>query len=86
MASDTTPPVSTAELAAVTLVNVKSELTVLQKFVSSDKSAIVAATVHIAILLITALGFHLSGDAVAILGSIVGAGLAYFVSINLGKK
>lgn len=66
--------------------NVTADLTLFQKVVASDKSAIVAAVVHVAVLLVAAFRLHLSGTDVATLGSIVAAGLAYFVHLDLNKK
>jgi hypothetical protein len=87
MPTSTTPPVTTAELKALVQngANLKADVPVIQKIVKADKSAIVAAVVHVAILLVTALGLHLNGKDVAILGSIVAVGLSYFVSVNLAK-
>lgn len=53
-----------------------------QKMARVDSRGIVAAVVHLAVLLVAAFGLHLDASQVAILGSIVAAGLSYFVALN----
>jgi hypothetical protein len=78
--------VSTAELAAVTAApTIQAELSALQKIVKADKSAIVAAIVHVAVLLVGAFSLHLTAQDTAVLSSIVTAGLAWFLTLNLSK-
>jgi hypothetical protein len=48
--------------------------------VKADKSAIVAAVLHIAVLLVSALYLKLPAKDVAVLGSIVAGGTGYFVT------
>lgn len=85
-----TPPVSDADLAeaqkALEAAATPKALGLLQRVVRADKSAFVAALVHVAILVVAALGLHLSGKDVATLGSIVTLGLSYFVSVNFNSK
>lgn len=86
-----TPPVaqqvlSDAEQAIKNGSNVQADLTLLQKIVTADKSAIIAAIVHVAVLVVAAFKLHLSGSDVAILGSIVTAGLSWFLTVNLAQK
>jgi len=84
--TQTTPPVPDDVLAQIEISpKVKAELSALQRFVRSDKSAVVAAGVHVAVLLVAALDLHLSAGDVAVLGSIVSAGVSYFLSLNLNK-
>jgi hypothetical protein len=53
-----------------------------QKVARVDSRGIVAAVVHLAVLLVAAFGLKLDASQVAVLGSIVAAGLAYFVALN----
>lgn len=88
MASETTPPVSTAELAAASFVTpaLEAELSAVQKFVKADKSAIVAAIVHVAVLLVGAFSLHLTAKDIAVISGIVTAGLSWFLTLNLASK
>lgn len=85
-----TPPVAQEVLEALNSGSVEkdavAELGVLQRFVKADKSAVVAAVIHVAVLLVAALNLHLDARDTAILGSIVAAGLGYFVSMRLPSK
>lgn len=86
-----TPAVDPNVLAAVAQVtdngaNVKADISVLQKLVAADKSAIIAAIVHVSVLLVAAFKLHLSADDIAWLGTIVTTGLTYFVQANLSSK
>lgn len=65
---------------------VSAEITALQKVLRSDKSAIVAGLVHVAVPLVAALGLRLNGQDVAILTSIVSSGVTYFLSLNFRVK
>lgn len=86
-----TPPVPEDVLAEAEKViqdpaNVAEDLTLVQRFVKADKSSVVAAIVHVAVLLVAALGMHLSGTDVATLGSIASGGLSYFVGLNFRTR
>lgn len=83
-----TPPVPPDVLAAFEKPveappSVAADLTMLQRLVKADKSASVAAVLHVAVLQAAALGMHLSGKDVAILSSIVSLGLSYFVGLTI---
>lgn len=80
-----TPPVAPDVLAALEH-DAPAELSALQKLVKSDKSAVVAALLHIAVLLVAVFGLHLTAKDTAVLGSIVAAGVSYFLSLNLHTK
>jgi hypothetical protein len=86
-----TPAVAPEVLASIESVaangsNVEADLTALQKLVRADKSAIVAGIVHVLILIVAAFKLKLSGRDVAVLGSIVSAGLSYFVGLNIRTR
>lgn len=86
-----TPPVPAEVLSALETVaangsNIEADVSALQRFVKADKSAVVAAVIHVAVLLVAALNLHLDARDTAILGSIVAAGLGYFVSLRLPSK
>lgn len=83
-----TPAVPADVLAAVTSdpTSVQNDVSALQKLVKADKSAIVSGVVHVAILVVAAFKLHLSGKDVAVLGSIVSAGLSYFVGLNIRTR
>lgn len=86
-----TPPVpenllADAEQAIKNGINVKADIPVIQRIVKADKSAIVAALIHVLVLLVAAFKLHLTGKDVAVLGSIVTAGLSWFLTLNLTSK
>lgn len=82
----TTPPVTPPVAPDPVKADVIEGLTLLQRYVKADKSAVVAAGVHIAVLLVAALRLHLSAEDTAILGSIVAAGVSYFINLRLPPK
>lgn len=98
--TDIVPPVAedvlaqyktTVAAAAKTLeangTDVAKDVSALKAFWHGDKTAIVAALMHIAVLLVTAVYLHLPAKDVAVLGSIVAAGGAYFTTaINIVKS
>lgn len=75
-----TPPLTPAEAEAVKVVGF------VQKYVRADKSAVVAGLLHVAVLLVAAMNLHLSAKDTAILGSIVAAGVSYFINLRLPPK
>ena len=88
-----TPPVAvppaavTAPQAAVpSIAQLEADLSFLQRFVRADKGAVVGAVLHVAVLLVTAIGLHLSAKDTAILGSIVTVGVSYFLTVNFNRK
>lgn len=81
-----TPPVPAGLLedaAKAVETDVKAEVPALQKIVKADKSAIVAGIVHVLVLLIAAFGLHMPARDVAVMGSLVTAGLSWFLTLNL---
>ena len=64
------------------LVDVEKGLTLLQRFVKADKTAVAAGLFHIAVLLTAYLGLKLSAQDVAIIGSLVSAGVTYFLGMH----
>lgn len=83
--SPITPPVQLPEEVSVPE-PVAADLTALQRLAASDKSAVVAAVLHAAVLLDAALGLHLSASQVAILGTIVSAGVSYFLTVRINAR
>lgn len=80
-----TPPVPADVLESISADVAKEAPAVVgeaQKVARVDSRGIVAAVVHLAVLLVAAFGLHLDASQVAVLGSIVAAGLAYFVALN----
>lgn len=73
------PENAAAPAPALTVAEVVSDA---QKVAKADKAPIIAALVHVVVLLTTAFGLHLTGQDVSILGSIVTAGLSYFVAFK----
>ena len=74
------------EAAGLTVSNLDDGLSFVQKLVRSDKSAVVSALLHAAILLVAALGLKLPAKDVAVLGTIVTVGVSYFLGLNLNTK
>jgi hypothetical protein len=84
----TTPPVAPEVVESINA-DVQHDLPVLvadaQKAARVDSRGIVAAVVHLTVLLVAAFGLKLDASQVAVLGSIVAAGLSYFVAVNPRK-
>lgn len=83
MADPITPPVAPVPPAPDAE---QKALSFVQRLVKSDKSAVVAGILHIAVLLVAAMKLKLSASDTAILGSIVAAGVAYFINLRLPPR
>jgi hypothetical protein len=84
MSEQIVPPVSTASLVNIT--NVSADLSLLQKFVAADKTVVIAAIVHVAVLLVAYFGLHLDAKQVAVIGSIVSGGIGLLLQMHFTAK
>jgi hypothetical protein len=89
MAEQIVPPVSTADLTEALLTlrggNVQADLSLLQKFARADKAVIVAAIVHVCVLLVAYFKLKLSAEDIAVLGSMVSAGFGLLLQMHIGS-
>jgi hypothetical protein len=67
-------------------ITVKLLLQKLQALVRADKTVLAGAIVSGAVALAAAFKFHVSGEAVAVISTIVNVGLAWFVNQNYKAK
>lgn len=85
------PPVSTADLTIAlaelhSLGNVKQDLNILQRFARADKTVVIAAIVHVILLLTACFKLHLDAKQVAVIGSIVSGGIGLLLQMHINSK
>ena len=61
-------------------------LSMVQKVVSEFRALILAVVVNALVALIGSFGFHMSGESIAVITSLVSAGLAWFVGEHFAAK
>lgn len=85
--SDIVPPVPAEVLNSIkAALDPETDLSLIQRVVSSDKSAIVAVMVEGAVALVASFKLHLSAEDVAVLTSITTAGVGWFLHQKLNVK
>lgn len=85
--TDIVPPVPQEVLNSIKAVtDPGTDLSLIQKVVQSDKSAIVSTIVTGAVALVASFKLHLSAEDVAVLTSITTAGVGWFLHQKLNVK
>lgn len=85
--SDIVPPVPAEVLNSIkSVLDPETDLSLIQRVVASDKSAIVAVVVEGAVALVASFKLHLSAEDVAVLTSITTAGVGWFLHQKLNVK
>ena len=85
--TDIVPPVPDEVLNSIkAAVNPEAGLSLIQRVVRADKSAIVATIVEAAVAITGAWKLHLSAEDVAVLTSITTAGVGWFLHQKLNSK
>lgn len=80
-----TPPVPDATSVDLPA-QVANDLTLVQRFVQADKAVVIAALIHITVLLLASLNMHLTAEQTAEVGTVVTVGLTYFLGVHFRKK
>lgn len=75
------PPVNPAATIAISPA-IAQDVAVVQGIVRSDRTVIVAAIVHVAVLLAAYFGLHLDAQQIAVIGSIVAGGLGLLLQMH----